>query len=98
MSAKPIHGAPMPRDVPPDMRDTSPRPFLYSVGQVVCYTNGNGISATARIRGFSKEPHGDRFVYLEHWSGTGWRVGAWWFAEKADAISPERNFSQEVSA
>ncbi len=90
---KPIHGAPKPQDVPADMQDTPPQPFPYKVGQVVCYTNGNGISATARIRGFKKEPDGGRFVYLEHWRGKDWGVSAWWFAERPESISPERSFA-----
>ena len=86
--AKPIHGAPVPKDVPSDMQATPPEPFDFQVGEVVNYTNGNGLTACAKIRGFAKErtSYGG-FVYLEHWSGTGWRLGAWWVPERPDAIT-----------
>lgn len=86
--SKPIHGAPKPKDVPADMQETPPLPFPFKVGDEVTYTNGNGLSAKARIRGFAKEQTSyGSFVYLEHWSGTGWRLGAWWFAERPESVS-----------
>lgn len=87
---KPVHGAPKPRDVPADMQDASPQPFPFAIGDFVTYTNGNGLKGRARIRGFAKEPHGGRFVYLEHWSQHGWRLGAWWFAVEPESISDAR--------
>lgn len=99
------------------MTETPPRPFAYKVGDLVTYTNGNGIKTRAKIRGFANPPHGgsevvtlilgnegkitgretsrtrERFVYLEFWSGTGWRVGMWWFPVEPGAISDLKEVS-----
>lgn len=83
--SKPIHGEPKPQNVPSDMQPTSSLPF--AVGDVVEYTNDCGSKWKARVRGFTAKPtsYGGE-VYLEFWSEQGWRLGAWWFANRPDSI------------
>jgi hypothetical protein len=89
---KPIHGAPKPQNVPADMRDTPPAPCAFHVGQVVRYTNSNGATGIARVRGFVADPTArgayPGAVYLEHQGPDGWRLGAWWFPETLESIRP----------
>ena len=96
-AAKPIHGAPVEKNRPADMQDESPVPFDFKVGDPVIYTNDNGLSANARIRGFASDPsqHGGRFVYLLHRRPGGEHTpgGAWHFPVHPKSVTAHRPLS-----
>lgn len=88
--AKPVHGAPRPRNVPTDMVPTSPLPCDFSVGDEVVFTNDNGVEFNLVVRGFASEPHvvpgvpdvPPRFVYVFE--------DAWWFPVRAESLRHRR--------
>lgn len=69
---KPIHGAPIPKNVPRDMVYEPPVPCEFKVGDEVVFTNDYGKKFDLTVRGFAKTVHGTgRFVYVFD--------DAWWF-------------------
>lgn len=72
-TTKPIHGQPVPKDMPPDLVPTSPIPCAFSVGDPVIYTNDNGLSVPKIVKGFVRKPEGyseKHFIYLN--------LDCWW--------------------
>lgn len=62
---KPLHGAPIPKNVPGDMVDIPPVECGLRAGDVVTYTNDYGVKFLARVRGFRRELR----TYGHRWTG-----------------------------
>lgn len=77
---KPIHDAPVERNVPSDMVSTPPVACDFKVGDAVVFTNDYGVKFDLTVRGFAKEVHGSgRFVYVF--------TDAWWFPVKPASLT-----------
>ncbi len=73
--AKKVHGTPEPKNIPFDMVMESPIPCDFKAGDLVVFTNSNGVEFEKTVRGFTAQPQGptgSRFVYLD--------LDCWWFA------------------
>jgi hypothetical protein len=77
--AKPVHGAPIPRDIPADMRPDPPIPCDFSVGDRVTYTNDYGVTFDRVVKGFASEVHSYGFVYLN--------LDCWWMPVTPESLS-----------
>ena len=77
---KPIHGEPIPKDVPADMQPNPPVPCDFRPGDNVVYKNDYGAEFVRVVKGFAKKPHsGNRFVYLN--------TSSWWFPVSAESLT-----------
>lgn len=84
---KPIHGAPVPQNIPSDCQLHPPIPCEFTVGDVVTFTNDYGVTfAGKKVVGFSPAPEHGRFVYLSK--------DSWWFPVSPSALTLERRSSQ----
>ncbi len=79
--AKPIHGAPKPRNVPSDMQDTPPIPCAFKVGDRVLFTNPQGVPFEGHtVRGFTSEVQSwGGFIYLD--------LDCWWFPVNVEELT-----------
>lgn len=80
LAAKPIHGAPKPKNVPADMVSIPPVECGFSVGDAVIYTNDYGVKFERTVRGFTREVTSwGAFVYLD--------IDCWWCPVRADSLT-----------
>jgi hypothetical protein len=78
-SAKPVHGATKPKNVPFDMVTTSPVPCDFAVGDLVVYTNDYGLTFDKVVRGFVADGgRFGRFVYID--------TDSWWAPVEPESL------------
>lgn len=62
---KPIHGEPVPKNIPSDMVLTHPIACEFAPGDRVIYTNDYGVKFTKVVKGFSQNVHSYGFIYID---------------------------------
>ena len=80
---KPIHGHPVPDNVPNDFRCSPPVPCSFNVGDKVTFVNDYGVKFPGKtVRGFTeKVTTWGAFIYIDSLS--------WWCPVKPDELVPE---------